>query len=259
MRSGRSSWRVVRDSDGRPDALVYGKPVASSSPPWAPNGRSCNRRCDRIAPLVPLDRTLVIVSRADAAIARRQLVGIPACGSCFNRAHGAPPRGFCCRSPRCWPGIPGRWWPSFLRPPVSPRRPVPRGSPSRGHGDQVRSERDRAHRRGSHRGDRRLRLNLPAPPPSAAARPVQRFVEKPPAEVTQELLARGALLNTMVMVARGAALWKVARRCMPRVTSRWIAIARPSALRWPSRSSTRSSRRCRHPTSAVTSCRRHRA
>ena len=42
-------------------------------------------------------------------------------------------------------------------------------------------------------------------------RPVRRFIEKPPAGVAAELLARGALWNTLIVVGRLDAVWRAAR------------------------------------------------
>jgi mannose-1-phosphate guanylyltransferase len=47
---------------------------------------------------------------------------------------------------------------------------------------------------------------------------VQSFVEKPPAEQALQLLQAGALWNTMVMVAGAGALWRLCRRHLPSQT-----------------------------------------
>ena len=52
---------------------------------------------------------------------------------------------------------------------------------------------------------------------AAHAREVKRLVEKPGAEVAQDLLHRGALWNTMILASRGRSLWAVADRCVPHV------------------------------------------
>lgn len=54
--------------------------------------------------------------------------------------------------------------------------------------------------------------------PEARGWRVQGFVEKPPADAARALLARGALWNTMITVGRAAALWRLLRRRMPRQT-----------------------------------------
>ncbi len=48
--------------------------------------------------------------------------------------------------------------------------------------------------------------------PRSSARGVVRFVEKPPAAVAAELLAQGALWNTFVLAGRARAFWTLARR-----------------------------------------------
>jgi mannose-1-phosphate guanylyltransferase len=47
------------------------------------------------------------------------------------------------------------------------------------------------------------------------ARTVQQFVEKPDATRALELLQQGALWNTLILAARGEALWALARRHVP--------------------------------------------
>lgn len=50
---------------------------------------------------------------------------------------------------------------------------------------------------------------------------VQHFVEKPPQLVAEELLVRGALWNTLVLVGSVSAFWGQARRRMPRQAARF--------------------------------------
>jgi mannose-1-phosphate guanylyltransferase len=50
---------------------------------------------------------------------------------------------------------------------------------------------------------------------------VQHFVEKPPEIVAQQLLLRGALWNTLVVLGSVSSFWGQARRRMPRQTSRF--------------------------------------
>jgi mannose-1-phosphate guanylyltransferase len=57
--------------------------------------------------------------------------------------------------------------------------------------------------------------------PDAPAALVQHFVEKPPIMVAEQLLVRGALWNTMVVVGSVAAFWGQARRRLPRQTARF--------------------------------------
>jgi mannose-1-phosphate guanylyltransferase len=51
---------------------------------------------------------------------------------------------------------------------------------------------------------------------STGARSIRRFVEKPPQATADALYAQGALWNTMLAVARGASLWRLARHHLPR-------------------------------------------
>jgi len=56
-------------------------------------------------------------------------------------------------------------------------------------------------------------------PTRLRARRVERFVEKPSAAVASTLLQAGALWNTLVVAARGTALWRLARERLPVVTA----------------------------------------
>jgi len=47
---------------------------------------------------------------------------------------------------------------------------------------------------------------------------VERFVEKPSEAVARALMAKGGLWNTMVAAARGKALWRLLRSCLPEQT-----------------------------------------
>jgi mannose-1-phosphate guanylyltransferase len=49
------------------------------------------------------------------------------------------------------------------------------------------------------------------------ARPVVRFVEKPPDSACDELIRQGGLWNTLVIAARGPALWELVARHLPQV------------------------------------------
>jgi mannose-1-phosphate guanylyltransferase len=68
---------------------------------------------------------------------------------------------------------------------------------------------------------------------SGRARTVEEFVEKPAADQARQLLGRGALWNTLVVAARGPALWATAARCLPQITTAFaayrVALALPSA------------------------------
>jgi mannose-1-phosphate guanylyltransferase len=52
-------------------------------------------------------------------------------------------------------------------------------------------------------------------PRRVSVRSIERFVEKPGAELAEHLFERGALWNTMLSVARGHALWQLGRRHLP--------------------------------------------
>jgi mannose-1-phosphate guanylyltransferase len=64
---------------------------------------------------------------------------------------------------------------------------------------------------------------VPGPRTGYAGRPVwsvAQFVEKPSAEVARGLAAAGAFWNTLVITARGRALWNLLERRVPEVASR---------------------------------------
>jgi len=60
--------------------------------------------------------------------------------------------------------------------------------------------------------------------PGRGATLVERFKEKPQAAEASELHRRGGLWNTMIMVARVAALWDIARRSQPAMMARFDAL-----------------------------------
>lgn len=60
-----------------------------------------------------------------------------------------------------------------------------------------------------------------AAPPGSPVDLVQHFVEKPPEMVAQQLVLRGALWNTLVVVGSVSAFWGQARRRMPQQTARF--------------------------------------
>jgi mannose-1-phosphate guanylyltransferase len=62
-------------------------------------------------------------------------------------------------------------------------------------------------------------------PAGIGARQLLRFVEKPPAPISGELLRQGALWNTLVIAAHGAELWRLVFRHVP-------ALAAPFASYW---------------------------
>lgn len=55
----------------------------------------------------------------------------------------------------------------------------------------------------------------PCGPIGTGAREVLRFVEKPPGLACAELIQQGALWNTLVIAARGDRLWRLIGRCVP--------------------------------------------
>jgi mannose-1-phosphate guanylyltransferase len=75
---------------------------------------------------------------------------------------------------------------------------------------------------------------VPGPPVNSDARRVEKFVEKPPTDVAQELIARGALWNSFIFAARATTLLALMRRRVPEVvaamTSAFIP-GEPRALR----------------------------
>jgi mannose-1-phosphate guanylyltransferase len=75
-------------------------------------------------------------------------------------------------------------------------------------------------------GGRDLGWIVPGPRTGYAGRPVwsvARFVEKPSAEVARQLADSGALWNTLVIAARGRALWEMVARHAPSVSDRFEA------------------------------------
>jgi mannose-1-phosphate guanylyltransferase len=69
---------------------------------------------------------------------------------------------------------------------------------------------------------------VPSTTGTTALRPVASFVEKPPAGYARQLIARGALWNTMILVARGQYLLRVIRSRFPH-TSDALRVATPGS------------------------------
>ncbi len=78
-------------------------------------------------------------------------------------------------------------------------------------------------------------------PGGVLVRPVARFVEKPDRSSASELLARGALWNSFLVVAEGRSIVSLLERRLPRLLERSAAPSRPLARSAPRRcaSSTR--------------------
>jgi mannose-1-phosphate guanylyltransferase len=64
----------------------------------------------------------------------------------------------------------------------------------------------------------------PGLPLTSAPLPVASFQEKPSQEVAEELLAAGALWNTMILAAPVAQLWRLAQRLLPEPTAQLGAL-----------------------------------
>ena len=191
---------------------------------------------ERLAPLVPPERTVVVVSERYAEIARGQLALYPGVeivvqpsdrgtgpGVMLGLAH------VLARAPEADVAL----FPSdhHIERPEALLNAVRRGQTLAGRVPSgvallgVPAERAASDLGWIVPGDRRY----------PGGQEVDRFVEKPPAEQALQLLQSGALWNTMVMVAGAAALWRLCRRHLPsqtRAFDRYLRVLdRPRAYR----------------------------
>jgi mannose-1-phosphate guanylyltransferase len=73
-----------------------------------------------------------------------------------------------------------------------------------------------------------------APTRHASLRRISDFIEKPRAAQAAELMAKGWLWNTMVIVARAETLWKLVRQVAPELTAYFSMIRRAIGSLWES-------------------------
>jgi mannose-1-phosphate guanylyltransferase len=201
---------------------VYGRDVRKQFAALGTDRTFLQQTIDRIASLVPSERTLVVVSASDAAVAREQLAGGggmriisqpsgrgTTAGVLLPLAHvlAADPEAMVAVFPCDHRFRREDLFVQAVRRAVQAAEAAPTGLvligavPTGPAAD--------------------LGWIVPAPSASGeaeAARDVQRFVEKPTLEESGALLRRGGLWNTLVMVGQGTALWNAARRCVPAVT-----------------------------------------
>jgi mannose-1-phosphate guanylyltransferase len=200
---------------------MHGRPVPKQFAPLIGDRTLLQRTLDRIAPMIPAQRTVVVVSDQHLELARQQLAGF--CGveivpQPSNRGTGAgvllPLAHVLARDPHARVVV----FPSDHH--------VTRTGPFC---DAV----TRAVKSAEHAGSGVCLLGAAAEaaatdlgwiacgttvgPAHLSARSVTRFVEKPPERVALELLRQGALWNTLVIAAGGRALWGLASVHVPQV------------------------------------------
>jgi mannose-1-phosphate guanylyltransferase len=186
------------------------------------------RTMDRIAPLVPPRRTLVVIAEGQLGLATEQLAAYPGVQIVVqprNRGTGAgvlfPLAQVLAKDPRAYVAI----FPSdhhveresrfidavknaLVALPQAPAGVVLVGAAAESAATDLgwiacagRTNRD-THEDDDHK-----------------LRPVERFVEKPGADRALELLKAGALWNTLILAARGSALWDLFAQKLPEVES----------------------------------------
>lgn len=173
---------------------------------------------DRLAPAVPAERTVVVVPRCHLDLARAQLSGYPGVeivAQPNNRGTG--------------PGVLLPLAHVLRRDPEANVALVPSDHAFR-RPSLMRASLERAERAVGEGVAGTVLLGSPADRPArdlgwivledaAGAldtRAIRRFVEKPPQDEADGLFAEGALWNTMLTVARGGSLWRLARHHLPR-------------------------------------------
>jgi mannose-1-phosphate guanylyltransferase len=180
------------------------------------------RTMDRIAPLTPPERTVVVVSDACEELARVQLQGYPGVEivpqpSNLGTGPGIllPLAHVLARDPRAEVAV----YPSdhHIRRTEPFREAVERGvrvAPRSGDGVALLGA--AAERPATDLGW--IVRGSPVGGKLDRAWSVQRFVEKPPEAMAMLLLGTGGLWNTMVLAGRARALWELARRYIPEQT-----------------------------------------
>ena len=192
-------------------AAVHGAPVPKQYAAIAGPRTFIQRTMDRIAPLVPLERTVVVIADGHRSYAEAQLAGYPGIeivGQPRNRGTGT----------------------GLLLPLLHVLRRDPEARvvvfPSDHHVERESAFVEAVERALRAAGRARAGVALvgaaaeaPATdlgwiacgaPSAASCRPVKRFVEKPSEAVAFGLLAEQALWNTLILAANAQALWNLA-------------------------------------------------
>jgi mannose-1-phosphate guanylyltransferase len=199
---------------------VYGHQVAKQFAALGTSRSFLQETMDRIRPLIPPARTLVVVSQADAPLAADQLLGFPGVqivlqptnrgttvGVLLPLAHvlAQDPDALVAIFPCDHRFRRERVFLEALRQALIVARTARRGVVLLGAAPE------------SAAPDLGWILPGRASPERVRSRPVKRFVEKPSPDVCWDLLRQGALWNTLIIAARARCLWRAARRHAPQV------------------------------------------
>jgi mannose-1-phosphate guanylyltransferase len=217
----RSTWAIVL-AGGHGARLapltraLHGWPVPKQFAALIGDRTLLQRTIDRVQPLVPAERTVVVVNPEHAPIAGAQLADRPGSELLVQpRKRGTGP--------------------GLLLPLAHVLARDPRARvvvlPSDHHVERpeaflaaIRAALDAAARAPAHvalvgvvaeRPSVDLGWIVPLPAPPRGVAEVGGFVEKPPPEIARSLLAGGALWNTMVLAGDAAAMWRLAARHLP--------------------------------------------
>lgn len=224
--SGASLWAIVLAAGegtrlAALTAAVHGRPVPKQFAAIHGSRTFLQRTMDRIAPIVPPSRTVVVVADGHADLATVQLAefqGATIVRQPANRGTGAgvllPLAHVLARDPDARVVV----FPSdhhvaresaFA---AAVKRAVRAADTARSGVALVGAAAESA---ATDLGW----IACAGPACDAGARAVERFVEKPGAEVAEALLVRRALWNTLIIAARGCALWLLASRHVEPVAS----------------------------------------
>jgi mannose-1-phosphate guanylyltransferase len=202
---------------------VYGRDVPKQFAALGTERTFLQQTMDRIAPVVPSERTVVVVSESDAALAREQLSGYRELRIVLQPTRRGTTAGLLLPLAHVLAADPDARVAIF-----------PCDHRFRREDPFVEAVRRALGAAETAPGGIVLVGALPTGPATdlgwivpvsstketpGAAQDVRRFVEKPSADVSEGLLEEGALWNTLVIVARGADLWRVAGRCVPEVAA----------------------------------------
>jgi mannose-1-phosphate guanylyltransferase len=201
---------------------LYGAPVPKQFAPLLGERTMLQLTIERIAPLVPADRIVVVVDQTQESLARAQLQSYPGVLIVLqpgNRGTGPgvllPLAHVRTIDPDArvviLPADHHVQWPGVFLDAVRRAVAVTREEPER-----IALVGAVAHEPATDLGWIVPRkVNGTTTPP---ALPVERFVEKPPVAVARALLKDGGHWNTMVVAAHVDALWRLLRDCLPEQT-----------------------------------------
>ncbi len=222
--TSRSLWGVVL-AGGEGNRLetitsaLHGGPLPKQFAALVGERSFLQRTMDRIAPLVPPERTIIVVAPAHAAVAREQLReyrGVELVLQPSNRGTGPglllPLSHILHRDPDAAVAV----FPSdhHVRCPERLPEAVERALlAAEDVDDGVALIAAEAERPATDMG-----WIVPGPPLSktrSQCRHIARFVEKPAPEIADQLFSTGGFWNTLILAGRSSAFWKLGRKHMP--------------------------------------------